>query len=169
MLQWWSEFRSSFATESKAFDSIIWNNCNIKIDGKPICYHNYINTGVIFTSDIMFSRSNVESFNIAKDKGLIGSNYLTWSAVRCQVPKHLRNLIVDRNVLNTRELKCGNKDFDPISSKSRNFYAFLIQEKVKHSRGFYKLMSNVNLSEEGTRKAFVLVKSVALETFVQCF
>ena len=38
------------------------------------------------------------------------------------------------------------KDFDPLSSNSRNFYAFLIQEK-----------------------AFVLLKSVALETFAQCF
>ena len=169
MLQWWSEFRSNFSTDSKAFDSIIWNNCNIKIDGKPICYHNYMNAGVIFISDLMYSRNNVESFNIAKDKGLIGSNYLTWSAVRCSVPKHLRNLIVDRNVSNTLELKCGNKDFDPLSSKSRNFYVFLIQEKAKHSRGFSKLMSDFNLSEEETRKAFVLAKSVALETFVQCF
>ena len=54
------------------------------------------------------------------------------------------SLIVGRNVLNTLELKCGNKDFDPISSKSRNFYAFLIQEKAKHSRVFYKLIFNVN-------------------------
>jgi len=85
------------------------------------------------------------------------------------VPKHLRNLIVDRNVLNTLELKCGNKDFDPLSSKNRNVYAFLIQEKVKHSRGFSKLMSDFNLSEEETRKAFVLAKSVALETFDNVF
>ena len=87
MLQWWSEFRSNFSTDSKASDSIIWNNCNIKIDGKPICYHNYMNAGVIFINDLMYSQNNVESFNIVKDKGLIGSNYLTWSAVRCAVPK----------------------------------------------------------------------------------
>ena len=30
-------------------------------------------------------------------------------------------------------------------------------------------MSDFNLSEEETRKAFLLAKSVALETFVQCF
>ena len=30
-------------------------------------------------------------------------------------------------------------------------------------------MSDFHLSEEQTRKAFVLGKSVALETFVQCF
>ena len=125
-----------------------------------------MNAGVIFISDLIYSRNNVESFNIAKDKGLTGSNYLTWSAVRCSVPKYLRNLTVDRNVLNTLELKCGNKDFDPLWSKSKNFYAFLIQEKAKHSRGFYKTMSGFNLSEEETRKAFVLAKSVALETAI---
>jgi len=65
----------------------------------------------------------------------MGSNYLTWSAVRCSVQKYLRNLIVDRNVLNTLELKCGNKDFDPLSSKSRNFYAYLIQEKPNIQEG----------------------------------
>ena len=117
----------------------------------------------------MYSRNNVESFNIVKDKGLIGSNYLTWSAVRCAVPKYLRNLTVERNVLNTLQLKCGDKDFDPLESKSKNFYAYLIKEKAKHSRGFVKLMSAFNLSEEETRKAFVLAKSVAVETFVQCF
>jgi len=92
-----------------------------------------------------------------------------WSAVHCSVPKYLRTFIVDRNVLNTLEVKCGNKDFDPLSSKSKNFYALLVQEKAKHSRGFYKLMSDFNLTEEETRKAFVIVKSVALETFAQCF
>ena len=113
----------------------------------------------------MFSRNNIESFNIAKDKALISTNYLTWSAVRCSVPKYLRTLIVDRNVLYTLEVKCDNKDFDPLSSKSKNFYALLIQEKAKQSREG----SDFNLSEDDTQKAFVLVKSVALETFAQCF
>ena len=107
-----------------------------------------MNAGVIFICDLMYSRNNVESFNIAKDKGLMGSNYLTWTAVRCAVPKYLRNLTVERNVLNTLELKCGNKDFDPLTSKSKNFYASLIKEKAKHSRGFTKLMSDFNFSEE---------------------
>ena len=91
-----------------------------------------MNAGVIFICDLMYSRNNVESFNIAKDKGLIGSNYLTWSAVRCAAPKYLRNITVERNVLNTLELKCGNKDFDPLTSKSKIFYASHIKEKAKH-------------------------------------
>jgi len=85
------------------------------------------------------------------------------------VPKCLRNLIINRNILNRLELKCGNKDPDSLSSKSKNFYAFLIQEIAKHPRGFYTLMSDFNLTEEETRTVFVLVKSVALETLAQCF
>ena len=68
MLQWWSEFCSNFSTDPKAFDSIIWNNCNLQIDCKPTCYHNYMNAGIIFISNLMYSRNNVESFNIGKDK-----------------------------------------------------------------------------------------------------
>ena len=76
---------------------------------------------------------------------------------------------MSRNVLRTLEFKCGDKSFDPTLSKSRNFYALLIQDKAKHSRGFCKLMSNFSLSEEETCKAFILTKSVAVETFAQCF
>ena len=169
MLHWWSEFRSKFASDTTSFDSIIWNNCNIRIDGKPICYLNYVNAGVILVSDLMFSLNNIDSFNAIKNKGLRDTNYLTWTGVRCSVPKHLRNLNVDRNVLRMLEFKYSDKGFDPISSKSRNFYALLIQDKAKHSRGFCKIMSNFSVSEEETRKAFLLPKTVAFETFVQCF
>ena len=76
--------------------------------------------------------------------------------------------VFPKKVTNTLELKC-NKYFDPLMSKSKNVYGSLIKEKAKHSRGFAKLMSDFNLSEEETRKAFVLAKSVALEAFVECF
>ncbi len=157
MLQWWSEFRSKFATETTSFNSIIWNNRNIRIDGKPIYYQNYVNASVILVSDLMFALNNVDSFNTAKGKGLKDTNYLTWTSFRCSVPKYLKNSNVDgRNVLRSLDFKCGDKIFDPISSKSRNFYALLIQDKAIHSRGFCKLMSNFSISEEETRKAFCL-------------
>ena len=111
MLQWWSEFRSELAMETVQFDSIIWNNCEIRIDGNPVYYHNYAKAGSVFV---------IESFNIAQENGLIVTNFLTWSGVRCSVPKHLRNSSdADRNVaLETLTFKCDNKYFDPASSKS---------------------------------------------------
>jgi len=90
MLQWWSEFRLNFSTDSKAFDSLIWNNCNLKIDGKPICYHNYINSGIIFISDLMFSWNSVKSFNIAKDKGLLDVVYCSLLCAKVFKNSHRR-------------------------------------------------------------------------------
>ena len=36
MLQWWSDFRSKFDLVSPVRKSIIWNNCKIRVNGKPI-------------------------------------------------------------------------------------------------------------------------------------
>jgi len=139
MLQWWSEFRSTIATESASYKSIIWNNCNIRINDTPIYYHSYLKAGVIFVSDLMFSLSNIESFSIAKQNGLIGSNYLTWSGARCSIPKQLRNLHVNGNVLRTLEFTYGNKSFDPATSKSKDFYALLIQKKSQAVQRFFQI------------------------------
>ena len=62
-----------------------------------------MNAGVILVSDLMFSLNNIDSFNAMKNKGLRDTNYLTWTGVRCSVPKHLTNLNVDRNVLRMLE------------------------------------------------------------------
>ena len=42
LLQWWADFREHFSTKSCKFESDIWNNKLIKIDGKSIYYHNYV-------------------------------------------------------------------------------------------------------------------------------
>lgn len=50
------------------------------------------------------------------------------------------------------------------SSKSKDVYALLIQDKATHSKRFSRLMSDFGPS--GVSKAFTLIKSVASETFV---
>ena len=39
LLQWWSEFRDTFA-EEKDYQNIIWNSKEIKIDNKPVYLKN---------------------------------------------------------------------------------------------------------------------------------
>ena len=40
MLHWWSDCRSRFGVVSLR-ETIIWNNHNIRVNGKPIFYNNY--------------------------------------------------------------------------------------------------------------------------------
>ena len=45
LLQWWSEFRDTFA-EEKDYQTIIWNNKEIKIDYKPVYFKSYRKAGI---------------------------------------------------------------------------------------------------------------------------
>jgi len=47
MLSWWSDFRDSFASQ-RDWQSIIWNNKEIRIDRRPAFYKNYFEAGVIY-------------------------------------------------------------------------------------------------------------------------
>ena len=89
MLHWWSDFRSRIDLVSPR-GTITWNNHNIRVNGKPILYDNYISANIVLLSDLKFDLSSTESFNFAKHNGLKDSNFLTWTGVRCAVPSHLR-------------------------------------------------------------------------------
>ena len=137
MLHWWSDFRSRFDLVSLR-ETIIWNNHNIRVNGKPIFYNNYNSANIVLLSDLKFDLSNTESFNLAKQNGLRDCNFLTWTGVRCAVPSHLRirSREVNRDHVRSLQFKIGDRIFDPALSKSRDFYGLLVSSKATESRGF---------------------------------
>ena len=159
MLHWWSDFRSRFDLVS-LLETIIWNNHNIRVNGKPIFYNNYNSANIVLLSDLKFDLSNTESFNLAKQNGLRDSNFLTWTGVRCAVPSHLRirSREVDRDHVRSLQFKIGDRIFDPALSKSRDFYGLLISSKATESRGFIKLKLKFSIDVEA-KKAFSLMRS----------
>ena len=170
MLHWWSHFRSRFDLVSLR-ETIIWNNHNIRVNGKPIFYNNYNSANIVLLSDLKFDLSNTESFNLAKQNGLKDSNFLTWTGVRCAVPSHLkiRSREVNKDHVRSLQFKIGDKTFDPALSKSRDFYGLLISCKATESRGFTKLKSKFSIDDVETKKAFSLIRTCICETYVQCF
>ena len=50
-------FQSS-ATDPLTFESIIWNNKDIKIDGKP--HPKYVNAGILFCYHLQFDNNNLQ-------------------------------------------------------------------------------------------------------------
>ena len=170
MLHWWSDFRSRFDLASLR-ETIIWNNHNIRVNGKPIFYNNYNSANIVLLSDLKFDLSNTESFNLAKQNGLRDSNFLTWTGVRCAVPSHLRirSREVNRDHVRSLQFKIGDRIFDPALSKSRDFYGLLISSKATESRGFIKLKSKFSIDDVEAKKAFSLIRSCICETYVQCF
>ena len=63
-------------------------------------------------------------------------------------------------------LCCGEKLFDPVLFKSKQFYEFLITKKGIVSRGFTKLKNDFDLDDITVSKVFRNLLSVSSETFI---
>ena len=89
LLQWWSDFRETFAS-CKDWSSIIWNNKEIRVNKLPVFYKNYIRSGIVSVGDLHFDLSNVESFDIMKAK-INRTNFLVWTGLSHSVPHFLKS------------------------------------------------------------------------------
>ena len=78
MLHWWSDFRSKFDPVSSR-ETIIWNNCNIRVNGKAIFYNNYNSANIVLLSDLRFDLSNTESSRFKR----LQLSDLDWCSLRC--------------------------------------------------------------------------------------
>ena len=80
-----------------------------------------------------------------------------WSAI----PAHLKTLDVNESEINSI--------FDPVISKSKQFYELQISKRAVVSRGFNKLKEDFGLDDITMSKGFLNLKLVSFETFVRSF
>ena len=94
LLQWWSDFREDFAS-IKDWNSIIWNNKEIRVNGSPVYYKNYFDSDIFYVSDLLFNLNNTESFDVIAKK-IRKTNFLVWTGLRYSVPNnyYLKNNII---------------------------------------------------------------------------
>ena len=59
---------STFYKELLIWWSIIWNNKDIKINGKPVFYKTYYNSGIWTANDLLLNLNNIDSFELIKEK-----------------------------------------------------------------------------------------------------
>ena len=62
LLQFWVEFRKAFS-EGDTKNAIIWNNKNIKINGKPVFYKRFFEKNIIAIKQLGLSKNKLESMN----------------------------------------------------------------------------------------------------------
>jgi len=115
---------------------------------------------------MLFDQNNLESYNIAKCKGLIHTNFLTWSGTRSGILVHLKNLNVEESEIISLKFQCVEKIFDPVGCKSKQFYELLISKKAMISRDFTKLKEDFDLDDISVSKAFLNLKALSSETFI---
>ena len=90
--------------------------------------------------------------------------FLAWAGVRSAIrPSHLKI-----ECPYEKEFFYGEKIFNPLTSKSKQFYRLLVSGKVdKPSRGFIKLKEDFGLDDSTAANAFLNIKSFSSETFIK--
>lgn len=159
---WWSEFRDHFF-EEKYWLPIIWNNKNFRINGKPVFYKTYYNSGICTVNDLLLNLNNINSFNIIREKNK-KANFLTWTGLRHSIPSNLKTAEhrLDRRL---PYFKRKNVIFDISKKKSKDCYSLIVSRKAQPPSNAKKLRQNFNLTdhEEELKLTFALPHKVAYE------
>ena len=157
LLDWWSKLREVKDPEN-IHKYILWNNREIRIDGKSVFYKHFFDNNIIYTTHLLYEMTNIESFNVVRDTGLKTSIFLAWTGLRQSVPLnlclHMPNF---KNVFDLANFKCCD------------YYHLLIMQKYKKTNKWAKLQEEFNLEDKQLSEAFVMPLRVASEPFLRSF
>ena len=156
LLLWWSELREAVDLDNE-YKYIIWNNKEIKIEGKSVFYSHFVK-GIKYTKDLLSDRTNIDSFNTVKGKTLIKSNFLVWTGLRHVVPSNLHVNIPDFKAV-----------FDLNNYKCRDYYGYLIKKTYERPRKWSKIGEEFDLIDDLISKAYLLPIRVASKPYLRSF
>jgi len=154
---WWSNIRG-IVDPNNVYKYVTWNNKEIKIDCKSVFYKHYFNMNIKYTNDMLFDKSNIESFNVFRSEGLTRCNFLVWTGLRQSIPLKLRvNIPNFKAILDLESLKC------------HDYYCFLIKQKLEKPSKWVKLKNEFSLDDKQVSGAFLLPVKVANEPYLRSF
>ena len=166
LLECWLEFRNLFLANNERL-CVIWNNKDIRIDGKPVFCKSYYDSGVCIIKDLLFNLDNIESFN-AINNIVEKANFLTWTGLRHAIPSILKTIEYTTFTENTYFTK-GNEIFDTAEKKTKDYYSLIVSNKAQLPSNAKNLKHDFGLSEEDLRIAYNLPHLKAQEPYVKSF
>ena len=153
----WSNIRE-VEDPNNFYKYIIWNNKEIKVDGKSVFYRYYFNMNIKYTNDLLFDKLNIESFNVLRSQGLTKSNFLEWTGLRQSVPLNLRVTLPNFKVV-----------LDLESFKCHDYYCLLIKQKLEKPSKWVMLKTEFSFDDKQVSEAFQLPLRVANEPYLRSF
>ena len=159
LVQFWIDFRNAFSDEDgKA--SVIWNNKNIRINGKPVFYRQFFDKGLVSISQLQFQQNNLESLDSLRKDLSLQCNFLVWAGLRSAIPVSLKSQITEVGQLDRSSFYHNGMSFDATLAKSKEYYNLLIQRKALLPKGAKRLQDKFNLDSELLSKIYLLPRNV---------
>ena len=111
-----------------------------------------------YTKDVLYDKTNIDSFNISEGEKSLNSNFLTWTGLRHAVPLNLRTHPHSFTVI-----------LDMENFKCRNYYSLLIKFKYEKPKKWAKIKEEFNLEDKCISEAFSLPIKVCSEPYLRSF
>ena len=107
-------------------------------------------------NDLLFNKSNIESFNVFRSQGRTKSNFLEWTGLRQSVPLNLCVTLPNCKVV-----------LDLESFKCHDYYCVLIKQKLEKPSKRDMLKKEFGLDNKQVSEAFHLPVRVANEPYLR--
>ena len=121
-------------------------------------YKRDLSKGIKYTKDLLYDKTNIDSFNIFEGEKSLTSNFLTWTGLRLAVSLNLRTHPHSFTVI-----------LDIENFKCRNYYSFLIKFKYEKLKKWAKIKEEFNLEDNCISEAFLLLIRVCNEPYLRSF
>ena len=124
-----------------------------------LCFINNIyQKGIKYTKDLLYDKTNIDSFNIFEGEKSFNSNFLTWTGLRHAVPL---NLLTHPHSFTVT--------LDPKNFKCRYYYSLLIKFKYEKPKKWPKIKEEFDLEDNCISEAFLLPIRVCSESYLRSF
>ena len=111
-----------------------------------------------YTNDLLFDKSNIESFNVLRSQGLTKSIFLEWRGLRPSVPLNLRVTLPNFKVV-----------LDLESFKCHDYYCLLRKQKLEKPSKWVMLKKEFSFDDKQVSEAFQLPVRVANGPYLRFF
>ena len=119
-------------------------------------YKQYFSKGIKYTEDLLYEKTNINSFNTVRGERHLNSNFLVWT--RQAVPLSIRTHPATFNVvLDWENFKC------------RDYYRCLIKHKYEKPKKWVKLGEEFDLEDNHVAEVFLLPIRVSSEPYLRSF
>ena len=93
-LRAWKKFLNELKYRCSPQTQFLWNNTNIKVQGKSIFYQDFMRVGIWTVYDL-YENSHIIPFIFWKRKGLRPDRYIAWRGLLAAIPHRYKQIIKD--------------------------------------------------------------------------
>ena len=150
---------------------IIWNNKNIKIQDKTICYKQWIEKGIISIGDLFINGRFIDYNHFIQRYG-ITTDFITYHGVYSALPNEWKEKMTNENQVRPYNILTDDLYLLLNTNKpNRIIYWKLLSRKGKHTDNIYNKwrLSFPNLMKQDLERCFLIPYKVTVETKMRNF